>query len=52
MVWTGAADVNRASVFEVALPAERMRQGAYQLQLVWQGTSGESEYRTIKIVKN
>jgi len=52
MVWSGAADVVRASVFEVELPVERMQQGAYQLQVIWQGGSGKREYRTIKIVKN
>jgi hypothetical protein len=52
LVWTGGADVERASVFEEEMPVERLQPGAYQLQVVWQGGSGKHEYRSIKIVKN
>jgi len=50
MVWTGNTAVERSSVLEVELPVERLQQGAYNLQVIWQGI-GRQERRTIKIVK-
>lgn len=50
LVWSGHAAVERHSVNEVELPVERMRQGAYHLQVNWHGT-GQHAVKSIKIVK-
>ncbi|MFM7585913.1 MAG: hypothetical protein ACKO6M_02705, partial [Bacteroidota bacterium] len=56
LVWRGSAAVQGSSVLEIDLPVERLRQGAYNLYVIWQGMGqhgkqGQQEVKSIKIVK-